>query len=63
MNQHIVKLIDNFADKDHLYIVTELCEFGDLENFVNRFPNRILPEDVARLFSFQILLGFLALVD
>ncbi|EAS04521.1 Serine/Threonine kinase domain protein (macronuclear) [Tetrahymena thermophila SB210] len=62
-NCHVLEFIDNFSEENYIYIITELCEFGDLDSFVNRFENRTLPEDVAKLFTNQILLGFIALYD
>ncbi|KAL4455499.1 hypothetical protein ABPG74_012651 [Tetrahymena malaccensis] len=60
-NCHVLEFIDNFNEQNSIYIITELCEFGDLEGFLGRFPNKTLPEDVAKLFTYQILVGFISI--
>lgn len=35
-NEHIIRFMDLFNEGDYIYIVTELCELGDLEVFVRK---------------------------
>ncbi|KAL4429736.1 hypothetical protein ABPG74_001422 [Tetrahymena malaccensis] len=65
-NEHIIKFLDLFNEGDYIYIVTELCELGDLEVFIkNNFQsNKLrLPEELVKVFAYQILLAFLGIAD
>ncbi|EGR30571.1 protein kinase domain protein [Ichthyophthirius multifiliis] len=63
-NNHIVKFMDHFTENKYIYIITELCEYGDLQKFIQtNFKAKIIPEKLAKVFAFQILLAFLQMVD
>ncbi|EAR82853.2 Serine/Threonine kinase domain protein (macronuclear) [Tetrahymena thermophila SB210] len=65
-NEHIIKFLDLFNEGDYIYIVTELCELGDLEVFIkNNFSatKLRLPEELVKVFAYQILLAFLGIAD
>jgi calcium-dependent protein kinase len=49
---NIVKLYDIYDDAQNLYVVTELCEGGDLLHFVN---GRCVGEGVMRSVMVQVL--------
>ncbi|KAL4469854.1 hypothetical protein ABPG72_011075 [Tetrahymena utriculariae] len=65
-NEHIIKFLDLFNEGDYIYIVTELCELGDLEVFIkNNYSSQKfrLPEELVKVFAYQILLAFLGIAD
>jgi len=54
-NEHIIKFKDLFAEGDYIYIVTELCELGDLEVFIRdnfQKTNKKVPEPLVKIFSY-----------
>lgn len=64
-NEHIIKFKDLFGGEDnYIYIVTELCELGDLEEFIKKHFTtsfKKVPEELVKSFAYQILLAFLGI--
>ncbi|CDW83454.1 serine threonine-protein [Stylonychia lemnae] len=52
---YIIKFIDSFADEKRHYIVMELCERGDLGNFIQRYTQSFAMQEV-RVWRFVIQL-------
>lgn len=56
-NKYIVQYIDNFIEGDSLHIIMELCEHGDLSQYLKAQGGRPLVEQVVWKFVIQIALG------
>lgn len=60
-NEHIIKFLDLFNKDNYIYIVTELCELGDLEQFIKKHfssTRLCLPEELVKVFAYQITIAF-----
>lgn len=55
-SQHILRLFDVIEEKDHAYLLVELCA-GDLLNYTSVQPRSRLPEAEAAVWSRQMYLG------
>ena len=54
-NEHIIKCKDLFTEGDYIYIVTELCELGDLEVFIKenfQKTSKKVPEPLVNIFAY-----------
>lgn len=60
-HEHIVKYLDSFKTRTHLYIVLEFMEKGDLSNALK--PNKfgVFPESLAAMYIAQVLKGLVYL--
>ena len=54
-SEHVVKLIKPYKSKQRHYLITELCNGGDLQGLVNL--RKQLSEDDARMIIRQIAIG------
>jgi serine/threonine protein kinase len=43
---NIVRYLTFFEDMPYGYLIMELCEEGNLEEYSNKFKNNIIPEEV-----------------
>jgi serine/threonine-protein kinase ULK/ATG1 len=55
-NDNVIKYIDSFSNDKNVYIFTEFCNGGDMEEYLKK--KGTLGEDEAREFLKQILNGF-----
>jgi serine/threonine protein kinase len=55
-NDNVIRYIDSFSSSKNVYILTEFCNGGDLEEYIKKKGR--LSEDEAREFLKQILNGF-----
>lgn len=55
-NDNVIHYIDSFSSSKNVYILTEFCNGGDLEEYIRKKGK--LREDEAREFLRQILNGF-----
>jgi len=53
----LLKLVESFEDKDHVYIVTEYLSGGDLYSYLNRQKIRPLAEEHAKQVLRQVAKG------
>ena len=60
-NSNLLKIIDSFTNQDNLYIVTEYCNIGDLDQYLEEHER--LTEYITSKFVEQIILGVKALHD
>lgn len=58
-SQYIIKLIDAYVTSNHIHLITEYAERGDLAKMIKRLrsKNRYLIEDTVKKYLFQICLG------
>ena len=58
-SKYIVKYYDSFSTTNHLYIVMEYCEGGDLYKYLskNYSKNKLLEEDKIWKFFIQLCMG------
>lgn len=54
-HEHVVKYIESFENAQHIYLVMEFCNDGNLENYIK--SNDLAEKDVISLFK-QIVAGF-----
>lgn len=54
-HEHVVKYIESFENAQHIYLVMEFCNDGNLENYIK--SNDLSEKDVISLFK-QIVAGF-----
>jgi serine/threonine protein kinase len=52
---NIVRYLTFFEDMPYGYLIMELCEEGNLEEYSKKFNNNIIPEEVLLLFFYFIL--------
>lgn len=52
---NIVKLYDSFSTKDHLFLILEFAQNGDLQKYVNKQPNQRLSENMTLRILAQIV--------
>lgn len=55
--RHIIQLEEVFSTKNNIYIITELCEDGDLTRIINDSPHR--SEERSAALMEQLLQGYL----
>jgi serine/threonine protein kinase len=57
--QYIIKLVDAYVTSNHIHLITEYAERGDLSKMIKRLKtrNRYLIEDTVKKYLFQICLG------
>ena len=60
-SENVIKYIDSFSNDKNVYIFTEFCNGGDMEQYLDK--KGFLPEDEAREFLKQILNGFKVLIS
>ncbi len=60
-SDNVIRFIDSMNTDKNVYIFTEFCNGGDMEQYLEK--KGFLPEDEAREFLKQILNGFKVLVD
>lgn len=60
-NDNVIKYIDSFSNDKNVYIFTEFCNGGDMEQYLKK--KTTLGEDEARQFLKQILNGFRVQID
>lgn len=56
-NPNVIKYIDDFVHKKHLFIFMEHADCGSMFDLVNDYPNNCLPESDAKFFLAQICKG------
>lgn len=56
-NDNVISFVDTFKTDNYLFIITEFCNGGDLEHYLEK--KKQIPEDEATLFLKQILNGFM----
>lgn len=56
-NPYIVKYYESFVDRSHLNIVMEYCEGGDLDSYIKKHVNRLIPEKRIWKMFIQLLVG------
>lgn len=56
-NPYIVKYYESFIDRSNLNIIMEFCENGDLDLFIRKQGNRLLPERRIWKIFIQMLVG------
>ncbi|TPX35666.1 hypothetical protein SmJEL517_g01929 [Synchytrium microbalum] len=54
---HIVKFVDVEWDTQHILILTEYCDLGNLQEYLNRKRNKRLPESDAKVLFRQLVAG------
>jgi serine/threonine protein kinase len=55
-HRSLLKLQTYFEDSDHVYLVTDLCQYGNLHRYMASHPEG-LPEDQVRLVMRDIVAG------
>lgn len=55
-SENVIRYIDTFTNEKNVYIFTEFCNGGDMEQYLEK--KGFLAEDEAREFLKQILNGF-----
>ena len=55
-NDHVVRYVDNFLEKEKFLIIMEFCECGDLDRYIKQ-QRKVLPEDHIMHFFKQITTG------
>lgn len=56
-HENVVRLLDLEWDNQYVFIVMELCQLGNLKEFLLRQPRRCLVEQDARYFLRQLAAG------
>lgn len=54
-NDNVIRYVDSFETSEFLFIVTEFCNGGDLDQLIAK---KNIPEDIAVGYLCQILNGF-----
>jgi len=57
MENHVVRLFDAKEEGDHVYLLLELCEHGDLQRLMRLQPSRRFPENSVAVWAKQLLIG------
>jgi serine/threonine protein kinase len=55
-NENVIRFVDTFCASKRVFIITELCNGGNLEQYISK--KKTLSEDEATVYLFQILNGF-----
>lgn len=55
-NDNVIRFVDSFKTDNYVFIITEFCNGGDLEHYLEK--QKQIPEDEATVFLKQILNGF-----
>ena len=55
-NENVIRYVDSFQSERSVFICTEFCNGGDLEQYLDK--KKSLTEDEAKMFLRQILNGF-----
>lgn len=61
LNDNVIRYIDSFTTDKHVYILTEFCNGGDLEEYLKKKGKRLCEEE-AREYLKQIMNGFRVLI-
>jgi serine/threonine protein kinase len=48
---NLVRYFTFFEEEEFINIIMELCEEGNLEDFIKKFKNSIIPEEVYLIFT------------
>lgn len=56
-NDNVIRFVDSFRTDNYVFIITEFCNGGDLEKYLEK--KKQIPEDEATVFLKQILNGFM----
>lgn len=62
-NKNVVKFYDGFQTKNHIYMIYEFCDGGDLEKLRKSSKNQYLSESQTLLFMKHICNGYRDLLD
>jgi len=57
MNENVIRFVDTFSNNQNVYILTEFCNGGDMEEYLKKKGGR-LREDEALEYLRQVLNGF-----